>query len=57
MSGVTAATNDIGIVYLPDNKAFIISVFVTQSTESETVNEQMIADLCLIAWEYLKPKE
>ncbi len=55
--GVTAATNDIGIVYLPNNNAFIISVFVSQSTESDTINEQMIADLCLIAWEYIKPKE
>lgn len=56
--GVTAAANDIGIVYLPDGNAYIISVFVSQSTESETVNDEIIANISLIAWNYfLKIKE
>jgi beta-lactamase class A len=56
-NGVTAAANDVGIVFLPNRNGFIISVFVSQSTESEDVNEEIIANLCLIAWEYFNPKE
>jgi beta-lactamase class A len=56
-NGVTAAANDVGIVFLPNRNGFIISVFVSQSIESEVVNEVIIADLCLIAWEYFNPKE
>lgn len=50
--GVTAAANDIGIVILPDQTPFFISVFVSQSTENEKVNDAIIADLCVIAWDY-----
>lgn len=50
--GVTAAANDIGIVYLPDGTVYYISVFVSQSTESEKVNDKIIADICTIAWDY-----
>ena len=50
--GVTAAANDIGVVYLPNGNAYLISVFVSQSTENETVNDEIIAQISLIAWEY-----
>jgi len=50
--GITAATNDIGIVELPDGKHFAIAVFVTNSSESEEINEQIIAEVSAAAYNY-----
>ncbi|MBK9257225.1 MAG: class A beta-lactamase, subclass A2 [Saprospiraceae bacterium] len=52
VEGLTAATNDIGIVFLPDGQYFIISVFVTDSKENEETNEQIIAEIGKVAYEY-----
>ena len=43
--GLTGATNDIGIVTLPNGKQFAIAVFVTNSMEKETTNDRMIAEI------------
>ncbi|MEL7268992.1 MAG: class A beta-lactamase, subclass A2 [Bacteroidota bacterium] len=51
-TGVTAAANDIGIVFLPNENYFTISVFVSESTESTETNEKIIADICKAAWDY-----
>lgn len=51
-SGITAATNDIGIVFLPDEKYFIISVLVTNSREDEKTNERIIAEIAQAAYEH-----
>jgi beta-lactamase class A len=50
--GITAATNDIGIITLPNGKHFIISVFVTNSKENSDTNEKIIADISKAAWDY-----
>jgi len=50
--GLTAAVNDIGIVFLPDGRYFFISVFVTNSTETLAVNEKMIAAIAKASWDY-----
>jgi beta-lactamase class A/beta-lactamase class A VEB len=54
--GVTEAVNDIGIVLLPNGKYFIISVFVTNSTENEETNEKIIADIAQATWDYYTTK-
>jgi beta-lactamase class A len=41
--GLTYATNDIGIVTLPNGNHLIVSVFVTMSKEQEAVNDRIIA--------------
>jgi len=51
-TGVTAAVNDVGIVFLPNGGHFIISVFVSNSTESPATNEQIVADIAKAAYEY-----
>ncbi|MHB9039761.1 MAG: class A beta-lactamase, subclass A2 [Melioribacteraceae bacterium] len=51
-TGITAAVNDIGIVFLPNGKHFFISVFVTDSKEDSTTNEEIIADIAKITWDY-----
>ena len=41
--GLTAATNDIGLVTLPDGRRFAIAVFVTDSRADEQTREGVIA--------------
>lgn len=51
-TGITAAVNNIGVVYLPGGTPFYISVFVTDSTEDLDTNEKIIADIARAAWDY-----
>ena len=50
--GLTAAVNDIGMVFLPNGKHFFISVFVTNSKEDADTNEKIIADIAKATWDY-----
>jgi len=52
-SGLTAATNDIGIVTLPDGKHFAIAVFVSMTKENEKTTDSIIAELTKASWDYL----
>lgn len=51
-TGITAAVNDIGIVFLPNGQHFFISVFVTNSKEDAATNETIIADIAKASWDY-----
>jgi len=55
-TGVTAAVNDIGVVFLPNGRYFFISVFVTDSTEDAAANEKIIADIARAAWDHFAKK-
>ena len=44
-TGITAAENNMGIVFLPNGEYFIISVFVKASKENFDTNEKIIADI------------
>jgi beta-lactamase class A len=48
---LTYATNDIGLVVLPNGNHMLISAFVTMSRESEAVNDRIIAELAKAAFE------
>jgi beta-lactamase class A len=50
-SGVTAATNDIGIITLPNGKHLAIAVFVSDSPADETTRERVIAEAAKAAWD------
>ena len=50
--GLTAVTNDIGIVTLPNGNHFAVSVFVSMSTEQEAVNDRILADITKAVWDY-----
>ena len=54
--GLTAAVNDIGIVFLPNGKYFFISVFVTNSKENIETNEKIIADIAKATWNFFTKK-
>jgi beta-lactamase class A len=42
-NGVAHATNDIGLIPLPDGRRIAIAVFVTDSTADEATRERVIA--------------
>ncbi len=53
---ITAAVNDIGVVFLPNGEHFFISVFVTDSKENADTNEKIIADIGKAGWDYFIAK-
>ncbi|HMS39098.1 MAG TPA: class A beta-lactamase, subclass A2 [Pyrinomonadaceae bacterium] len=55
-SGITAAVNDIGIVFLPNGQHFFISIFITDSKEDASTNEKIIADIAKASWDYFSEK-
>lgn len=44
-NGITGATNDIGIITLPDGRHILIAVYVSDSPEGTAVREKVIADI------------
>jgi beta-lactamase class A len=51
-TGITAAVNNIGIVFLPNGEYFVISVFVSESKESFDANEKIIADIAKATYDF-----
>lgn len=49
--GITTASNDIGIVTLPNGKHFAIAVFVSMTKEEEAVTDRIIAECSKAAWD------
>ena len=50
--GLTYATNDIGIVTLPNGRRYAIAVFVSDSTADQATRERIIADAARAAWDH-----
>ncbi len=48
---VTAATNDVGLVTLPNSRHLAISVFVSDSMADDTTREEVIAKVARAAWD------
>lgn len=48
---LTAATNDIGIITLPDSRHLLLAVFVSDSRADETTREATIAKIARAAWD------
>ncbi len=57
-TGITAAVNDMGIVFLPDGTYFIISVFVSESKENYKTNQKIISDIAKATYDFyaIQPK-
>lgn len=51
-AGLAAATNDVGIIILPNNKKFAIAVFVANSKEPEQHREEIIANAAKVVGDY-----
>jgi beta-lactamase class A len=50
-NGVAHATNDIGLITLPDGRRLAIAVFVTDSTADEATREKVIAQIARAAYD------
>lgn len=50
--GKTAATNDIGVIMLPDGRPLLVAVFVKDSAESARTNEAIIAQVAQAAYQF-----
>ena len=50
-NGITAATNDIGIIYLPHGRHVAIAVFVSDSPADEKTREAVIAKIAKAVWD------
>ena len=55
-NGVKAGDNDLGFIKLPNNKNLSIAVFIVNSTENDTTNAKIIAQISKAAYEYFKVK-
>ena len=56
--GLTRATNDVGIVTLPDGRHMAIAVFVSDSRADEATREGVIARIAKMAWDtWAQPKK
>lgn len=51
--GIAAATNDIGLITLPDGRQLAIAVFVTDSTADEPTRSQVIARIGRAVYDYV----
>ena len=51
-AGLSAATNDIGVIKLPNGEVVFISVLVSDSKEDYETNEKIISDLSKAVWDY-----
>jgi len=50
-NAITSATNDIGIIYLPNGKHLAVAVFVSDSPADEKTREAVIARIAKAAWD------
>ncbi|MGE5409764.1 MAG: class A beta-lactamase, subclass A2 [Clostridiales bacterium] len=53
VNGKTAATNDIGIISLPNGKHLLAVVFVSDSQANDSVREEVIAQIARLGWDKL----
>lgn len=49
--GITAATNDIGIVTLPDGRHLAIAIFVSDSSADDETRDRVMAKIARAAWD------
>lgn len=51
VNGVTAATNDVGLVTFPNGRHLAIAVFVSDSKAGDTIREEAISKIAKAAWD------
>jgi len=55
-TGVIVATNDIGIVQLPNGKHFTVAIFYGNTRKSDAQNDRVIAEVAKAAYDYFSAK-
>jgi beta-lactamase class A len=51
VNGVTAATNDVGLVTLPNGRHLAMAVFISDSKANDAIREEVIAKVAKAAWD------
>ncbi|MBD2056917.1 class A beta-lactamase, subclass A2 [Oculatella sp. FACHB-28] len=51
VDGITAATNDVGLVTLPDGRHLAVAAFVSDSRADDATREEVIAKVTRAAWD------
>ena len=51
-NGITSATNDIGIITLPNGTHLAVAAFVSDSSADEATRESVIARIAKAAWDW-----
>lgn len=51
-AGLTGAENDAGIITLPNGDQYALSIFISDSMESDAVNCRLISDLSTKVWQH-----
>jgi beta-lactamase class A len=51
VNGVTAATNDVGLLTLPNGRHMVIAVFVSDSQAKDVIREEVIAKVARATWD------
>ncbi len=54
-NGITSATNDIGIITLPDGRHLNVAAFVSDSAADDDTRDRVIAALAKAAWDHAQP--
>jgi beta-lactamase class A len=54
VDGLSRATNDVGLITLPDGRHLALAVFVSDSTADEATREGVIARTAQAAWDWSK---
>ncbi|TDE18457.1 class A beta-lactamase, subclass A2 [Dyadobacter psychrotolerans] len=54
--GITAASNDVGIMTLPDGKQIAVVVYVSNAAADEKTRDAVIAQITKAAWDYYSVK-
>lgn len=52
VDGMTAATNDVGLLTLPDGRHLAVAIFVSDSRADEAAREDVIAQIARAAWDW-----
>jgi beta-lactamase class A len=55
--GMTAATNDVGIITLPNGKHIAMAVFVSNTMEKPETNERIIAEIAKATYDHFNEKK
>src|SRR5207248_3433034 len=50
-NGITSATNDIGIIILPDGRHLAVAAFVSDSAANDDTRDAIVARLVKAAWD------
>jgi beta-lactamase class A len=54
-NGLARATNDVGIITLPDGRHLVVVVFVSDSTAADATRDDVIAKIARAAWDWRVP--